>query len=414
MRLLVLGVVSALLLGFVSVPSATVRAAEPPFHELWRDGPDSTFEGWSLRGAQITDGRLTLGANNGSTVAGFTSAGFPSTLGDLSGLVLPDDGSSGLAVAPARETSAPFEQAIASWNAATPTGTWIEVRLRARIGSRWTDWYNLGAWSSDAGPTRRQSVKGQQDEDGRVLTDTVVLKAPANAHQLAIVLRTDDPARTPAVSLAAVLASTPSTTARAVPSSRSAWGATIDVPERSQMVYPDGGPVWCSPTSISMVMAYWSDRLREPALDQTVPAVAAAVYDPIYRGNGNWPFNTAYAAQHGLLGYVSRMSSLGQVERWIEAGLPVVASIAWDPGELRNASVPSTDGHLLVIVGFTAEGNVVVNDPAADPRLGQSVRRVYDRGQFEGLWLKASGGTVYLIYPAATTPPSSEVAYGAW
>jgi hypothetical protein len=163
-----------------------------------------------------------------------------------------------------------------------------------------------------------------------------------------------------------------------------------------------------------MVMAYWADRLSEPSLNQTVPTVAAAVYDPIYRGNGNWPFNTAYAAQHGLLGYVSRMSSLGQVERWIEAGLPVVASMAWDPGELRNASVPSTDGHLLVIVGFTADGNVVVNDPAADPRLGQSVRRVYDRGQFEGLWLKASAGTVYLIYPAATTPPASEVAYGAW
>jgi hypothetical protein len=163
-----------------------------------------------------------------------------------------------------------------------------------------------------------------------------------------------------------------------------------------------------------MVMAYWSERLGEPALDRPVPEVAAAVYDVVYRGNGNWPFNTAYAAQHGLIGYVSRMSSLAQVERWIEAGVPVVASVAWSPGELRNAAVPSTDGHLLVIVGFTPDGDVVVNDPAADPRLGLSVRRVYPRDTLERIWLRASGGAVYLIYPEGVTPPSNEMAFGAW
>ena len=32
------------------------------------------------------------------------------------------------------------------------------------------------------------------------------------------------------------------------------WNTLLDVPECSQMVYPDGGNVWCSPTSISMVL----------------------------------------------------------------------------------------------------------------------------------------------------------------
>jgi hypothetical protein len=108
------------------------------------------------------------------------------------------------------------------------------------------------------------------------------------------------------------------------------------------------------------------------------------------------------------------MSSLSQVEQWIAAGIPVVASLAWSLGELGNAAVPSTDGHLLVIVGFAANGDVVVNDPAADPRLGISVRRVYPRGQLEQLWLTHSGGTVYLIYPQSATPPSGETAFGAW
>ncbi len=381
MRLLVLLLVAVVVVGLVlSLDPLPTRAAEPPFHELWRADRSTAFEGWTLQDV-------------------------------------------GLAVSPVRTTSAPFRELIDSWNAETPPGTWIEVRLRARIddaasSGRWSRWYDLGSWSSDSGPERRQSVKGQRDDDGRVSTDTLILAAPATAYQLALTLRVDESAgasgRTPAVSLASVLASTPADSARSVPSNRAAWGVTLDVPERSQMIYPDGGPVWCSPTSTSMVMAYWSDRLGQPAWNRPVPEVAAAVYDTVYRGNGNWPFNTAYAGQHGLVAYVSRMSALAQVERWIEAGVPVVASLAWAPGELGNAAVPSTDGHLLVIVGFTADGDVVVNDPAADPRRGLSVRRVYPRATLERLWLTHSGGTVYLIYPESQTLPSTEVAFGAW
>jgi hypothetical protein len=420
MRLLVLLLVTGLL---VSVPPVPARAAEPPFHELWRapscvgPGCGAGFDDWALHGVQVAEGHLALDPASPAS-------------GEVEGLTLPT-GTAGLAVSPVRVPSEPFGELIASWNAETPPGTWIEVRLRARVGGdgeatggRWTRWYDLGAWSLDSGPERRQSVKGQRDEDGRVSTDTVVLAAPAQAYQVALLLRADDGdgvsagvspgALTPSVSLVTVLASTPSKTARVMPPSRAAWGTTLEVPERSQMVYPNGGPVWCSPTSTSMVMAYWSDRLGEPALNRPVPEVAAAVYDVVYRGNGNWPFNTAYAGQHGLVAYVSRLSTLGQVERWIEAGVPVVASLAWSPGELRNAAVPSTDGHLLVIVGFTADGDVVVNDPAADPRLGISVRRVYPRDTLERLWLTHSGGTVYLIYPESHATPSAEVAFGAW
>lgn len=395
-----LALVVIVLMSTVSTPA---RAAEPPVHELWRADRATGFPDWSLHGVGVADGKLVLDGATTGTAAGQT----------VEGLTVPE-GASGLALGPVRTTAAPFRELIASWNADTPPGTWIEVRLRARLDGRWTRWYELGSWSSEAGAERRQSVDGQRDADGRVLTDTIALAAPADGYQLALTLRSDDPARSLAVGLAAVLASTPSDTPRPLEPSGTAWGTVLDVTERSQMVYPGGGPVWCSPTSTSMVMAYWSERLGEPALNRPVPEVAAAVYDPVYRGNGNWSFNTAYAGRHGLTAYVSRMSALGQVERWIEAGVPVVASLAWSPGDLRDASVPSTNGHLLVIVGFTAAGDVVVNDPAADPRLGQTVRRVYDRGQFERLWLKHSGGTVYLIHPETLALPSAEAAFGAW
>ena len=419
MRLRLLLLVAAIVAAPLATrPVTTVQAAAPPYHELWRADRASGFMDWTLQGVGVADSRLVLDSS---------ATGKPA---DIEGLTAPDGpaGTVGLAVGPIQATSAQFHELIPSWNAETPPGTWIEVRLRANIGEagHWTRWYEMGSWASDAGPERRTSVKGQRDSDGRVSTDTLVLTPPANAYQLGLILRFDSQATarsdgqpasgvaTPAVSLAAVLASTPSETARTVASDQAVWGTTLPVPERSQMVYANGGPVWCSPTSTSMVMAYWSERLGEPALNRPVPEVAAAVYDTIYHGNGNWPFNTAFAGQHGLTAYVSRMSSLAQIEQWIAAGIPVVASLAWSPGELGNAAVPSTDGHLLVIVGFTPEGDAVVNDPAADPRRGLSVRRVYPRAQLEQLWLTHSGGTVYLIYPQTQAVPSAETAFGAW
>lgn len=416
MALLALAAVLAAIFAAVTGRPGPVRAAEEPVHLLWRADPATGFGDWTLAGVAATPRGLLLADRPAPAAEGAErapEAAWPD------GLSRPD-GRSGLAVGPIRSTEVPFRELIPSWNVETPPGSWIEVRLRARLDGddgRWTRWYELGVWGTDAGPERRLSVKGQRDADGQVSTDTLALSAPAGAYQLALILRSDAPAGDPGplVTLAAVLASAPSPHPRAVPPSGPARGTVLDVPERSQMAYPGGGPVWCSPTSTSMVLAYWAERIGQAALDRPVPEVAAAVYDPVYRGNGNWPFNTAYAGAHGLTAYVSRMSSLGQVERWIEAGIPVVASLAWDPGELGPAAaVPSTDGHLLVIVGFTAEGDVVVNDPAADPRLGLAVRRVYPRAALERLWLTHSGGTVYLIYPTGSVLPSAEAAFGAW
>ena len=48
-----------------------------------------------------------------------------------------------------------------------------------------------------------------------------------------------------------------------------------------------------------------------------------------------------------------------------------------------------------VIVGFEADGDVVVNDPAGASN--GAVRRVYDRDELEDVWINASGGTAYVI-----------------
>ena len=63
------------------------------------------------------------------------------------------------------------------------------------------------------------------------------------------------------------------------------------------------------------------------------------VYDWIYNGHGNWPFNTAYAATFGYEGYVARLTSLRTAEKFIDDGVPVIMSIAWKKGEFHEVKV---------------------------------------------------------------------------
>jgi hypothetical protein len=180
------------------------------------------------------------------------------------------------------------------------------------------------------------------------------------------------------------------------------WNTLLNVPECSQMVYPDGGEVWCSPTSTSMVLGYWAQDGE--ACETRVRTAVAGVYDWVYDGHGNWPFNTAYAATQGYEGYVARFTSLAKAEEFVADGVPVIMSIAWGKGDLTGSGVASTNGHLLVLVGFDRFGNPIINDPASPS--DDTVQRTYLRSEFEPLWLEASGGTVYLIYPEGATVPT--------
>jgi hypothetical protein len=145
----------------------------------------------------------------------------------------------------------------------------------------------------------------------------------------------------------------------------------------------------------------WVGRRTDPWVDE----VARRTYDAAYEGTGNWPFNTAYAASRGLSAFVTRLRSLAEAESLVAAGIPVITSVSFSSGQLAGAPISSTAGHLLVVVGFTSSGDVVVNDPAAST--GSGVRRTYDRAQFERAWLGGSGGTAYVIHDAAHPLPPS-------
>ncbi len=321
-------------------------------------------------------------------------------------------------------------QLVASWSATTPGDSWIEVAVRGRAadGSR-SSWDVLGRWTSGDAFTRRTTLSGQSDDLASVNVDTWVANRDPGltSYRLRVSLMRRTGATTKSPTLDAIGAVASRLPDGPVAASRPgvARGTVLDVPRYSQMAhrghYPrwgGGGEAWCSPTSTSMVLGYY-DALPDPSTyawvpsghtDPWVDAAARSTYDAAYQGTGNWPFNTAYAAPLAGHAFVTRLRSLREAERFVAAGIPLVASISFGSGELSGAPISASNGHLVVIAGFTDDGDVVVNDPAAPTRAG--VRRTYDRGQFENAWLPRSGGLVYVIRDDAHPLPGR--AHGRW
>jgi peptidase C39-like protein len=334
---------------------------------------------------------------------------------------------SGTWTSPWFSTGFGFRELIASWNASTPAGTWIDVQMRATTDRGTpTKWYTMGRWAYGDADIQRTSVGGQGDADGYVSIDTFFAKDhPMTAYQLGVTLHGGGAK----VARLGAVASDPVNTNPYVPSTTT-MSREIDlrVPPFSQEIhagqYPQfdgGGEAWCSPTSTSMVVAYWG-KGPSPAdyayvlsdypgiADPWVDYAARYTFDYHYDGTGNWPFNTAYAAHFGLQSEVTQLHSLAEAEQFIKAGIPLVASIAFEPNKLDGFLFRGTDGHLLVIGGFTKNGDVISYDPASSS--DTTVRRVYDRAQFEKAWMTATGGVVYVIHPASVRLPPSPL--GNW
>lgn len=367
----------------------------------WR-AADNGFSSWALlNGVKLKGGRLEF---NAATASPGTD---PYAPGTYNGGNYYNGGSFfvGEAISPEITADFNYKEAIASWNAATPPGSWVDIQFRAQYGTRWSKWYVLGIWAADYSTIRRHSVRLQGDSDGFVSVDTFVSsnkKETTSKFQLKLRLFSADGRSVPTIQNVSVAYSTEIPKSASVSAGNPAlWNTLLPVPECSQMVYPDGGEVWCSPTSTSMVLGYLNHDTGP--CEPRVRAAVGGVYDWIYDGHGNWPFNTAYAGTFGYEGYVARFTSLARAEEYVKAGVPVIMSIAWGKGDLTGSSIDSTNGHLFVLVGFDASGNPIVNDPASPDN--ESVQRTYLRSELEPLWLQASGGTVYLIYPQGTPVP---------
>ncbi|MEU5635362.1 peptidase C39 family protein [Streptomyces rishiriensis] len=335
---------------------------------------------------------------------------------------------------PVRALAVPATEVIASWNASTPAATWLQVELKGTYSDgKETPWYVMGRWASGDQDIRRTSVDGQADGRSTVRTDTLAIDDASTGLRVAAVRLRLTLYRRPG-SEAAPTVWRLGVTGSDVPDRFTVVASAPDlareliVPRYSQEIhrgrypeYDNGGEAWCSPTSSQMIVEYWGGRLTPAQLawvdpsysDPQVCHAARYTYDYQYGGCGNWPFNAAYAATFAdLQGVVTRLGSLTDLETLIAAGIPAMTSQSFLKEELTGAGY-GTSGHLMTVIGFTAEGDVIANDPfSADDA---AVRRVYRRREFENIWLRTkrynasgkvasgSGGVCYVYFPARPT-----------
>lgn len=261
----------------------------------------------------------------------------------------------------------PAWEGVLSWNTFAESGR-ISFRL-LRAGVAATPWLDHVQWSLEG----RQSFSPQH-EDVRVDTDVIRSTQPFDGIEL----------RAPGVEFRLIGFASPVHNSPSLPYIGDA--RILDVPARSQFIV-EGERGWCSPTSLSMLNAYFG-------LDYSVEDTARAVFDRAYNGTGNWSFNAAFSGSLGLRAAVVYLRNLDHAQRLIEAGIPVAISYSWKGDELPGAPVEHSDGHLVVLTGFTANGDCAINDPAAP-----NLRVVYPRASIERIWQRNKGVT-YAVAPA--------------
>lgn len=294
---------------------------------------------------------------------------------------------------PWRAPGAPFNEVLVSWNVDVPRDSGFRVELRFardREGAEPSAWYHLGRW----GAFPELPATHVEDADGKVEIDCFSGRGHFLAYQYRFTFRAGQRGA-PSLRRVTVVTSD-------MPGSRDAYerlggpgpapatrGALqVDVPYRSQRAEPPDlqGRI-CSPTSITMLLAYRG--VAAPTAE-----VAARAFDRDHDLYGNWPANIQAAYSYGIPGRIARVRSLDAARVFLERGQPLIVSIRDREGVLKGAPYATTQGHLLVLTGFDEKGNVRVNDPAAaDAARGVAV---YDRSQFEKVWLD-QGGVAYVI-----------------
>ena len=308
----------------------------------------------------------------------------------------------GVWTGPEVATAFAFTEVVPSFNPDCPaeTGVRLDVRVRGADGRGWSPWFYLGSWGRTVGKEKR--VTRDEGFGGVVNIDYLVLRREAaDAYQARLTFYSFalDEGVNPAVRrLAVCYSGVPGPAGESgsferaggeasSSSSVGAWARDLGVPFRAQGVEHKAlkGEI-CSPTSVSMVMQHFG-------FDRPTVFNALAIYDAEYDLFGNWGRAVAWAGQNGFDAHLRRFRDFEQVKEMIAAGQPIVASIRFKEGECRSFVMKKTAGHLIVIRGMTASGDLIVNDPASRERGNGAV---YPAEEMRRAWLD-KGGVAYVI-----------------
>ena len=183
-----------------------------------------------------------------------------------------NDGES-ISLSPVIQTSIPWKELILSWNvqSTNPISFTFEVAAVHEGGAE-SKFYSLGNWSRIATNHSRESLTDQKDDFAEVQTDTLVLAKTAKAFRVRITRRlAGGRVSVPIDFLGACVSDTNTLPSPALLDASLKNSGPLDVPIRSQLDYPGGELSWCSPTSTSMILAYWAAKLKRPGANSPAP-----------------------------------------------------------------------------------------------------------------------------------------------
>ncbi|MCF7797709.1 MAG: C39 family peptidase [Lentisphaeria bacterium] len=296
---------------------------------------------------------------------------------------LADNALSGYVIFNPVEMEHPFNEVIASWNGSAPESqAGFRVFVRFPWNTGWSPWLEIGFWQTNYwSGTKTTSYAG-----GYINIDTGILYYDRTEWQAKVEFQRDntsiesptlrrfsmqvsDEASTDNYSLTNIIADNP---------------PQIFVP--TQFIYqigvdPEIGGRICSPTTTAMILA---------SFGQTVDMLEFAwdTYDPYYHIFGVWPRAVQSASRYGVEGYVNRYRTWSEAYEVLATGGRIAMSIGQ----------PLYSGHLLMLAGFTSNGQPIVHDPARS----NGYSYVYNKSSISQAWF-AKGGVAYTFFPESAT-----------
>ena len=298
----------------------------------------------------------------------------------------------------------PFNEVLPSWNLDVPPGAGVRVEIQVGTKKGWSPWLHIGDWGRV--PVGKRRLRCEQ---GRVAIDIFRSKrrfTRARFRLSAFPPEMPSPTRRPRPGSRPSpkkRTSSPSPVLRRLhvtfsdtlggiqPKSPSILPAKppLRVPLLRQGSAPKSiSSLVCSPTSVTMVLRSLGKRV-------SLVQAARGIWDPHNKLYGVWNRAVQYAWTQGVPGYLTRIASWDRVIQLTQAGQPIIISIAFEKGQLRNAAFSRSDGHLIVLLGLSKDGKTVtVADPGAGK--GKSIQRVYYRADLSKCWMQR-GGFSYIL-----------------
>jgi hypothetical protein len=274
----------------------------------------------------------------------------------------------------------PYNRGLPSWNGQVlKSASGFKVQMRFPTSTGWSPWLTAGFWKDHIW----SSYGSTEYSGGEIDYDYVKLKTYQQRWQFRILFKRRSAADpSPSLHKLSFFISDSRTTAN------TDYQAILrDKPEEifidADFYYqydldPNIGHRICSPTTVSMILSSFG-------LDVDPVEFSQKAYDPYYRIFGVWPRNVQAAYGHGLDGAVTRYRSWSQAREVLANG----GGIAMSVGK------PLYTGHLMMLAGFTAEGNPIVHDPAKS----RGYALVYNKSDLSRSWF-AKGGIAYTFYPS--------------